>query len=218
MKRLRIALFILCFVLSGCGQKEPSDEQENVKPIVTFQMVPSSNGVEDYIEPIDNYSEESYGRFYNVVPEDISNAYGVSIFKSDLTCASILAYDDKYYPLDRSFGGFGVTSFAITDLNEDGEFELYFTFSYGSGIPRSQVGYFDAASRETEIFDLENWWGESLLGEDKDHVLCVYNVDWETDCNIKSFVDIEMSAGDKIASIVVDNGKISLIQETDWKQ
>ena len=34
--------------------------------------------------------------------------------------------------------------------------EIYFTFSWGSGIYRSQIGYFDMATEEVKIFDYSN--------------------------------------------------------------
>ncbi len=237
-KRIIMTLVLAVFMLNGCGQNDQQVEQQNATDIVTFQMVPSSNGVEDYIEQVfgDDYDEENAGCYYNVVPEDISNDYGINIFKSDLSCYSALEYDNEEYPLGGWFGGFGVTSFAIADLNEDGEFELYFTYSWGSGIHRSQVGYFDTASKETVIFDnsslysgddeeipeemrvmpFSNYFNESLLKADSNNILCIYNVDWEKDCNIKSYVDIEMSAGEKLASIVADNGEITLVVESDY--
>lgn len=237
-KLLMTALVIAVFMLTGCRQNEQQAEQQNASNIITFQMVPSSNGVEDYIEQVfgDDYDEVAAGRYYNVVPEDIANNYGINIFKSDLLCYSVLVYDNERYPLGECIGGYGVTSFAIADVNEDGEFELYFTYSWGSGIPRSQIGYFDTASKETVIFDssclylnddteiteemrampFSNWFAEMLLEVDSNNVLCVYNVDLETDCNVKSFVDIELSAGEKIASIVADNGEITLVIEPDY--
>lgn len=243
-KLLKTVLVIAVFMLTGCGQNEQQAEQQNASDIVTFQMVPSSNGVEDFIEQVfgDDYDEETMGRYYNVVPEDISNDYGFSIFKIESSGCSVLIYDNERYLLGEWVGGFGVTSFAIADLNEDGEFELYFTYSWGSGIHRSQVGYFDTASRETVIFDysspysdddkeismeglakedvskitFSNFRGESLIEVDSNNVLCIYNADWETDCNIKSEVDIEMSAGEKLASIVADNGEIILVVESDY--
>ena len=212
------ALVIVGLMLTGCGQDGQQDEQKSVLSIVTFQMEPSSDGVEDFverfgdfIERIDDYSVENGEHYYNIVPGDISNDYGFSIFKSDLSCCGLLVYDDKIYPLGEFFGGYGVNSFALADLNEDGKFELYFTFSWGSGIPRSQVGYFDTASKETVIFDYEDFFAISFLEVDSNSVLCVYNAN----CEVKSFVDIEMSAGDKIkiATIVADNGMISLVEE-----
>ncbi|MDE5865781.1 MAG: hypothetical protein K2H31_04165, partial [Lachnospiraceae bacterium] len=156
---------------------------------------------------------ENAGHYYNVVPENISNDYGFSIFKNDFSCKSELVYDNKKYPLGEWVGGAGVTSFAIADLNEDGEFEIYFTYSYGSGEPRSEVGYFDTASKKTVIFDCEKGW-ELLLEMDSNNLLCVYDADFDT-YNRKSNVDIEMSAGEKLASIVADNGEISLMIESD---
>lgn len=205
-KQLIAALVIALFILTGCGSGEQSEEPCDPLSIVTFQLEPSSNGVEDFIKRLDDYNAENMGHYYNIIPKDISQDYGINAFKSDLTCSCLLVYDGKTYPLGDCFGGFGVTSFAITDLDKDGSFELYFTFSWGSGIPRSQVGYFDTASKETVIFDFENFWGESLLSVDDDQVLCVYGASH----NVKSYVDIELTARDKIASIV-DDDEITLI-------
>lgn len=242
------ALVIAVFMLIGCGQSEQLVEQQNAtdivmqqsepqyaSDIVTFQMVPSSNGVEDYIEQVfgDAYDVETAGRYYNVVPEDISNDYGINIFKSDLIGYSALVYDNEIYSIGE-WGGYGATSFAIADLNEDGKFELYFAYSCGSGEIRSEVAYFDTASKEIVTFDYSRvnldddteitedvrtitfpiWYWEVLLEVDSNNVLCVYDVETET-YNWKSCVDIEMTAGEKLASIVTDNGEISLVIEPD---
>lgn len=227
-KLLKTVLVLAVFMLTGCGQNEQQAEQQNTSDIVTqqsepqyatdivtFQMVPSSNGVEDYIEQVfgDDYDEENAGGYYNVVPEDISNDYGFSIFKNDFSGYSELVYDNKKYTLGEWVGGPGVTSFAIADLNEDSEFEIYFTYSYGSGEPRSEVGYFDTASKKTVIFDFEKGW-ELLLEVDSNNILCVYDADFDT-YNRKSDIDIEMSAREKLASIVADNGEITLVVESD---
>ncbi|MDE6750402.1 MAG: hypothetical protein K2K21_15295 [Lachnospiraceae bacterium] len=234
-KWLITAMIISLYMLTGCGKSEQQSEQQNATDIVTFQMVPSSNGVEDYIEQVfgDDYDEETAGRYYNVVPEDISNDYGISIFKSDLIGYGALIYDSEIYQIG-GWGGDGVTSFAIADLNEDGEFELYFTYTCGSGMIRSEVGYFDTATKEIVTFDYSSiysdydteiteemrvkpfsiWFANILLEVDTNNVLCVYDVDPES-YNWKSYVDIEMSAGEKLASIVADNGEISLAIESD---
>lgn len=228
-KRLVTVLVIAVLMLTGCQQDKQQAERENNLPIetITFQMTPSSNGVDDFLKTFDNDREEqNNGSFYNVVPEDIANNYGINIFKNDSTCYSALVYDNKTYTLGPYFGGYGVTSFAIADLNNDGKFELYFTCSWGSGIIRSQIGYFDSANKEIVIFDsaslstdddtvsiVINYWGELLLVADSDDALCVYSADYPI--NRKSFVDIEMSAGEKIASVVAENGEIFLVMEED---
>ena len=141
-KQLIAALAIAVFMLTGCGHREQPKVQSNLPSIVTFQMDASSNGVDDFVKRFEDYNiENTEEHYYNIIPKDISDDYGFSVFKSDLTCNSLLVYEDKTYPLGDCFGGLGVTSFAIADLNEDGAFELYFTFSWGSGIIRSQIGY-----------------------------------------------------------------------------
>lgn len=229
-KRIVTVLVITVLMLTGCQQDKQQAEWENALPIetVTFQMTPSSNGVDDFLKSFDNDKEEqNNGSFYNIVPEDIANNYGINIYKNDSTCYTELAYDDKTYTLGNYFGGDGASSFAIADLNNDGKFELYFTGSYGSGFPHSQIGYFDTANKEIVIFDsaclssddntvsiVNYFWGELVLEADSDDALCVYSADYPT-INRKSSVDIEMSAGEKIASVVVENGEMFLVMEED---
>lgn len=198
------------FMLVGCQQNEQHVELEDAMPIVTFQMVPSSEGVEDFLTLLNGYrGDYDDDRCYNVTPEDIADDYGFNIFKFDKSCSSFLLYDDKVYPLGEWLGGYGVTSFAVSDLNGDGKFELYFTYSWGSGIPRSQVGYFDTANKEVVLFDFSIWFQEWILSTDSDNVLCVYDADWQ----VNTYVDIKMSAKNKVASIVADGEKITLAEE-----
>lgn len=211
-KFIRYTLLIIatCFLLTGCRQNEEHGEQKDTMPIVTFQMIPSSEGVEDFLKLLGGYRGDYDDEYcYNVTPEDIADNYDFSIFKFDKSCSSFLLYDDKVYPLGEWFGCYGVTSFAVADLNGDGKFELYFTYSWGSGLPRSQAGYFDTASKEAVLFDFFIPCQEWILGTDSDNALCVYDADW----NAKSYVDIEMSARDKVASIIFDGENISLIEE-----
>ena len=47
---------------------------------------------------------------------------------------------DQVVSLGESFGGMGLRSTCVSDLNADGVPELLFTYSFGSGIHRSMVG------------------------------------------------------------------------------
>lgn len=196
-----LILTAVLFIIPGCRQNEQTGEFMDV-----FQMVPSSRGVDDFLEQHygENPSEFGSGGCYNVTPENISRRYGFDIYKFDTSCESLLLYKDQVYPLGEWFGGLGVTSFAVTDLNGDGLFELYFTYSWGSGIPRSLVGYFDSADNKTFTFDFTAWYKEMVLGTDEDGALCVY----EADCDINTFVDIKMLPGTKIGPIVCADNDI----------
>lgn len=67
-------------------------------------------------------------------------------------------YNGEVYSIGECFGGFGLTSLALADLNKDDVYELYYTFSCGSGLHRSQVGYFEPISKEIHIFEFRNWF------------------------------------------------------------
>ncbi|MCB9854108.1 MAG: hypothetical protein H6818_00360 [Phycisphaerales bacterium] len=53
---------------------------------------------------------------------------------------AFLIHGDEVIKLGESFGGMGFQDSCVSDLDEDGHPELLFTYSYGSGIHRSQVG------------------------------------------------------------------------------
>lgn len=204
---LAAAAVFLTLTMAGCSRKE---EDHGEKPIVTFQLTPSSDGVDEFMELLGDFpSGYDSDQCFQVTPLDIVKRYGFQIFKFDTSCASFLRYEDKIYPLGEWFGGSGVTSFAAADLNEDGKPELYFTCSWGSGIHRSLAGYFDSKTEETVYFDFTNWENDSVLKLDENQTLCVYNAD----CDIKSFVDINMTPGDKLAKITWVLNKITFTEE-----
>lgn len=191
---------------AGCGKKGQTDTADTI----VFQMTPSSAGVERFLKMLGEFhSGYDSDICFQVTPQEISDQYGFEIFKFDTSCASFLLYEEDVYPLGTWFGGYGVTSFAISDMNEDGDPELYFTYSWGSGIHRSQVGYFDTAAKELVSFEFADIGNDSLLKFDENNRLCVYRAD----CKVNSFVDIELSTTVKTAEILWDSEKISLAEE-----
>ena len=86
-----------------------------------------------------------------------------------------------------------------------------FTYSWGSGAHRSLVGYFDSATKETVLPDFIYWGNDMVLNTDSNGVLGIYHAD----CDIESFVDIEMEAKDRLASIVWESQEISVVEETE---
>ncbi len=211
-KRHGLLMVLAAIILmTGCGKKQTDDNRLNVsEDVVTFQMSPSSSGVKEFLNPLNDYDDwYEEDKCYNVTPQEISDRYGFNIFKFASSCYSCLLYENKIYPLGDYLGGYGVTSFAIADVNSDGSPELYFTFSWGSGIHRSQIGYFDTADKKTVIFDYQCWLGELMLESDTDNVLCVYHANWD----VKSFVDIEMSTDEKAAEIALVSGDIVFVEE-----
>jgi hypothetical protein len=46
----------------------------------------------------------------------------------------------RVHRIGKAFGGEGVTSLCVADLDRDGRPELVYAFAWGSGVPRAEVG------------------------------------------------------------------------------
>ena len=76
---------------------------------------------------------------YNVTPDALMGI--CNVYKYDKSCQTFLEYNGNIYPIGFSFGGYGVTQFAYYNTPE--KTLLYYIFSYGSGIHRTNVWAFD---------------------------------------------------------------------------
>ena len=74
---------------------------------------------------------------------------------------SFLLQNGDLYPMGAAFGGMGVNSLLTTDLDGDGAAELIFTYSFGSGIHRSQIGLYAPDDAGGEMLDS----GYAYLGD-----------------------------------------------------
>ena len=143
---------------------------------------------------------------YNITPGFLADHSGYGVFKYDTSSETFILYDGSAYSIGPCIGGFGITSMALADLNADGRYELYYTFSWGSGFPRSQAGYFDPADREVTVFDMDFRDSELMLTTNEAGELCVYSAILNAD----SFVDFSVRAEELRGRIVADKGKILL--------
>lgn len=199
MKTLVYGLLLLCISISGCSHKS-SD-------VSTFLMEASNKNIDEFLTLYEVHNDKLNGNdWFRVSPSNIVEQYGLEIFKSESTCESYLMFEENIYLLGDYFGGYGVTSFAIADINLDDNIELYFTYSWGSGLHRSLVGYFDTKSKKIYQLDYVNYNNGSLLKVD-DGSLCIYDARTKS----TSFVDIELEAIEKLTTITLNtNNDISL--------
>jgi hypothetical protein len=56
--------------------------------------------------------------------------------------------DGEVFHIGRAFGGSGVNSLSVADLDGDKRPDLVFSFAWGSGVHRSQVAMFDCLTKE----------------------------------------------------------------------
>ena len=173
--------------------------------IVTFDMEPTKTGVEEFLaknpEIASRYVDDE---LYNITPSAITEKFGFTVFKFTKSCESYVVYKDKTYLLESSFGGPGTISFAAADLNKDGNYELYYTYSNGSGMNHAMVSCFDE-SEDTEFYFCSDYFEKDMTLAVENGRLCVYTAAYK---DAGSFVSIKTEPKEKIGEIVYEYGVI----------
>ncbi len=208
MKKFQITLSLLSIcLLSGCA-KTP-EEETAVLPVLApeseLSVTSSKEQVEEF-EKIAGFTEFSDHECFNITPDFIAENSEFQIFKYSKWTESFLMYEGEVYSIGNCFGGYGIMSMALADLNGDGQYELYDTFSWGSGIHRSQIGYFDPAEKEMTVFDYSFFEYDTMLTVNDEGELCVNMAypDFET------YVDFTVRAEEQVGTIVFREGEITL--------
>lgn len=125
-------------------------------------------------------------------------------------------FDNDIYLLGKCFGGYGITSMALADLDGDYQYEFYFTFSWGSGIHRSQIGYFNPVTKKVIVFDYSLFFKDMMLTTNRDGDLLVNEADIEI--YGVSFVDFTIKSTKLIGNIISKRDSITLnITDDEYK-
>ena len=179
--------------------------ETNTGEYETFDLTPSKNNVAELLSSYD-FPEGYFSNdeLYNITPQEITDKYGFRIFKYDQCCESYLEFNGGIYHIGTGFGGAGTTSFAVADLNSDGNPELYYTFSWGSGMHRSQIGYFDTAVLTDFAINYSLPDHEIKLSSTNAALeVCEASV-----VESNGFANIKTTAKDKIGELIYENGAI----------
>ncbi len=144
-----------------------------IAPESKLTIVPSKTRVSEFTKCAGYTAEE--GDFYNITPDYIADNSEFEIFKDVKSTDSFIMYDGEVYSIGTCFGGFGVTSMALADLNQDGDDELYYTYVFGSGVHALSIGYFDPVKKEVTILDCphQSHGHELMLTANESGDLCV---------------------------------------------
>ncbi|MDE6714346.1 MAG: hypothetical protein K2K20_11485 [Lachnospiraceae bacterium] len=215
-KSILYLLFLIVFILSACSTTADSDNAELSVLAPETEMTITSNKTQvlKFVFENKNFtSDYDKDECFNITPDFILDNSEYAVFKYDTSAKSFIMYNGEVYSIGDCFGGFGITSMALADINMDGQYELYYTFSWGSGLHRSQIGYFDPVSREVTIFDYSYFGGpfsflssEMILTVNASGDLCVNSAIIDLD----SFVDFSIKAQELIGTIVFDEDEITL--------
>lgn len=241
-KLTAILLFVCCvFLFTACSNAPENPINPSVpEALENGEDVPTANG-NDMLSPIAPEAEltvastdtkvaefleinEGFSTYYetdtcyNITPDFVAENSDFAIFKYDTSTESFVMYDGEIHSIGTCFGGYGITGMALADLNNDGQYELYYTFSWGSGLHRSQIGYFDPASKDVTVFEdyaLLGFDCELMLTVNEAGDLCVNSAE----ISQNSFVDYSMRAAEPIGTIVwtdtgaelnIENSKFSI--------
>lgn len=108
--------------------------------------------------------------------EELWSRMGMQVFK---ITDGVRAYEtyllkgDRVESLGIGFGGFGVTSMCVTDLDSNGEPELTYTYSWGSGIHRSLVSVYSEEWSESRDAIIVYPHGDLILNKFDDQTVFV---------------------------------------------
>lgn len=205
-KERGIVLFCILLSLSGCAKVPAQDAVfEVLAPESELTVTSAKTGVSAFLK-CTGYEKEDW---YNITPAFIADNSDFSIFKNVTDTYTYILYDGTAYDIGECFGGFGMTSMALADLNKDGAYELYYTFSFGSGLHISSIGYFDPASKEVTILEyaLNSHQNELMLTVNEAGDLCINLARIDS---FRSFVDFSMKAEELVGTVVFKENAIEL--------
>jgi len=169
----------------------------------------TQEGVDDFLALLGSSKPQSYENdtCYNITSKNVALNTGYTVFKFDHSCASYLLYENEIYSLGEWFGGPGVVSMAAADLNEDGLSELYFTYSFGSGLHRANADYFDPALRRVLPLSPAMLNKDMVVVQNKTGGLALYEAAFPF---TKNFVQYTALGTKHITDIKYLNGEIRL--------
>lgn len=202
-------LLCILFLLSACSVTPASETTalETLASTSEMSITSSKTQVSEFVKKNKDFtSSYNSDECYNITPSFITDNSDFSIFKYNKSTESFIMYDGEIYNIGVCFGGYGITSMALADLDKDNQYELYYTFSWGSGLHRSQIGYFNPTSKEVTIFDYSLLDYDMMLTVNESGNLCVNRATLD----MNSFVDFSMKAQDFIGTIILEENKINL--------
>lgn len=216
---------VLWLAVSRLARPETPKEPEQTKgglPVIApveLKVTPSKDGAAEFLEKNEGYtSMYEEDTCYNITPDFIAKNSDFAIFKYDKSAASFVMYEGEVYMAGDYFGGDGIESMALADLNQDGQYELYYTFSFGSGIHRTMIAYFDPSTKKEESFDYASYHYGIILTANEDGELCVKIGTYDLDYSKDWYVDYSMKATEQqMGAIVWEEGTITLKIDPEYE-
>jgi hypothetical protein len=103
----------------------------------------------------------------------------------------LISHSGVVIPMGTAVGGQGVSSMALSDLDQDGQAELYFTYSFGSGIHQTHLGVYAPAYDPEKIYAAETYYlGDLILFSDQQNQVGVRVVEPDPETKTANHQDL----------------------------
>lgn len=159
-------------------------------------------------------SKEEKLKYYticDITPKEVKEEIGCQIFKVNYSCETYVVYKSKVFGIGLGFGGYGVVSLTTSDFDGNGQKDLIYTFSWGSGMHRSHIGIFNCSKEKEEWLDFVQWNKDIMLEKISDNNFKVYIAD--IDANELDFVHFKLSKKEQVADVKTIDGKVEVTRQ-----
>lgn len=216
--KIATALLIsnLCFPFSAAENHFAIAKETD--GITAYSLLPVKDSVEGFYAMLDDMdidrallNDQKNCYWLRTIPENSNDAsikdLWMYLYKDSNTGATHLAVDDKVVKFIGNDGGLGVTSLALGDLNKDGAYEIYFTYSWNAGTYCSQAGYFDTKTSNVYYFGDYMCHDSELIFTTENDTLAICKAELT---EYEDKVHFGLEADKSIAEIVCNNGEIEI--------
>lgn len=214
---------VLWLAVSRSARPEAPKELERIKgglPVIApveLKATPSKEGVTEFLAKHTDFSIK-YDECCNITPDFIADNSDFTIFKVDLPVKYFVMYGGEVYPLYWGLGANDPMNMALADVDQDGKYELYFSYINGSGMPWCEINHFDPNRKESAVLGSFRW--DKVLTTNELGELCVNELDWEwNDPGDEGDFNAEysISAGKQVGTILLENGEITLKIDPEYE-
>ncbi len=153
---LKFVLIVLVLVLplTGCRIPRKEPEPRVIAPLL-IEPEKSGRGVDEFLEKLSKTKELSPNvEYFNVLPKELSELYGFELYECSGVSDNYIFYDGEIYELEKGFWSISdPNSMALADIDGNGAPELYYIWSWGSGMSHTYVAYFDFLTQKSTTIE-----------------------------------------------------------------
>jgi hypothetical protein len=152
----------------------------------TCTVAEANELIEEYIFSVSPQMNKGFKVDVREYVDDGLSKMNVQMFKNKTTPYEnydFLISDKKVIQLGGAFGGFGITSYCISDLNNDSEYEIVYAYSHGSGISRMNIGLWSETL--SSLGSLFTYRGTLKLEKNADGRIFMYDAYYDDDCDMQ---------------------------------